>query len=186
MTRSISDTTLLLKALQFSAEKHRTQRRKDAEASPYINHPIAVANVLAETGGVTDVTTLIAAVLHDTIEDTTTSSAELEEIFGPDVRALVEEVTDDKALPKAERKRLQVAHAPGASARAKQIKIADKICNVRDVTSNPPSKWTLERRREYLPWSEAVVNGCRGCNEGLERLYDEVLREARAILEPEI
>ncbi len=182
MTRPQPDTTLLLRALHFSAEKHRTQRRKDAEASPYINHPIAVARTLAETGGISDVTTLIAAVLHDTIEDTETTPEELETLFGAEVRALVEEVTDDKNLPKHERKSRQIEHAPGASTRAKQIKIADKICNVRDVTHNPPSKWSHERKMEYLDWTSEVVRGCRGCNAALERLYDEVLAEARAIL----
>jgi guanosine-3',5'-bis(diphosphate) 3'-pyrophosphohydrolase len=165
------DTTLLLRALHFSAEKHRTQRRKDAEASPYINHPIAVARTLA--------------VLHDTIEDTETTPEELEALFGAEVRALVEEVTDDKSLPKHERKSRQIEHAPGASTRAKQIKIADKICNVRDVTHNPPSKWSHERKREYLDWTSEVVRGCRGCNAAIERRYDEVLAEARAILGPQ-
>ena len=150
------DPAELLKAIAFAADKHRHQRRKDAEASPYINHPIAVANVLAGEGGISDEVTLLAAVLHDTVEDTQTTLAELEQNFGPEVTALVREVTDDKSLPKAQRKQLQVEHAPGSSNRAKQLKIADKICNVRDIAVSPPANWPLQRRREYLEWAEKV------------------------------
>jgi len=178
----MSDTARLLLALHFSAEKHRHQRRKDRHASPYINHPIEVATMLATAGAVSDLATLIAAVLHDTIEDTATTGDELEQRFGREVRLLVEEVTDDKRLPKTERKRLQIVHARGASHRAKLIKIGDKICNVRDVTHAPPDGWTEERRREYLDWTEQVVAGCRGASATLERYYDDVLRDGRKAL----
>jgi guanosine-3',5'-bis(diphosphate) 3'-pyrophosphohydrolase len=175
----------LLHALSFAADKHRNQRRKDVEASPYINHPIAVATVLAVDGGVTDRLLLLAAILHDTVEDTRTTFEELEAQFGPEVRALVAEVTDDKRLPSPERKRLQVERAPRASLAAKQLKLADKICNVRDVTSAPPARWSRERRQEYLEWTAQVVAGCRGANPALERLYDEALAEGRQRLETE-
>ena len=180
----MSDTARLLQALQFSADRHRNQRRKDRGASPYINHPIEVATVLATVGGVTDLTTLIAAVLHDTIEDTGTSGEELEQAFSREVRVLVEELTDDKSLPKDTRKRLQIEHARGASHRAKLIKLADKICNVRDVTHAPPDGWTLARRREYLDWTEQVVAGCRGASATLERHYDTILADGRRALTP--
>ena len=172
----------ILKALHFAATKHRDQRRKGEEASPYINHPIEVAELLAREGGVTDPVLLQAAILHDTIEDTKTTPQELEEAFGTQVRSVVEEVTDDKRLPKAERKRLQIEHAPHLSKRARQIKIADKISNVRAVTVSPPADWPLERRQEYLNWTEQVVAGCRGCNVALEGLYDEILAEGRRTL----
>jgi len=126
--------------------------------------------------------TLLAAILHDTVEDTKTTKDELEEKFGPEVRDLVMEVTDDKKLSKPERKRLQIEHAPLRSAKAKLIKLGDKIANVRDVTKDPPVDWTMARRREYLDWTEKVVEGCRGTNAALERCYDEALREARAKL----
>lgn len=179
----MSDTARLLQALHFSAEKHRNQRRKDRGASPYINHPIEVATVLAIVAGVTDLTTLMAAVLHDTIEDTATTADELESAFGREVRLLVEEMTDDKRLARAERKRLQIEHAAKASHRAKLIKIADKICNVRDVTHAPPEGWNAERRREYLEWTEQVVAGCRGASATLERHYDGILTDGRRALE---
>ena len=177
-------TTLpaILKALHFAASKHRDQRRKDVEASPYINHPIEVAELLSRVGGVQDLTTLQAAILHDTIEDTTTAPEELEEEFGSEVRRVVEEVTDDKRLPKLERKRLQIEHAPQLSERAKQIKLADKISNVRSVTQTPPADWPLQRRREYLDWTEQVVAGLRGCNTSLESLYYQLLQEGRDAL----
>ena len=167
----------LLSALGFAAKKHRDHRRKDSDASPYINHPIAVAEVLARVGGVTDLVVLQAAVLHDTIEDTATTEAELVERFGVAVAQLVAEVTDDKKLPKTDRKRLQVEHASTLSPGAKLIKLGDKICNVRDVTHTPPDGWSVERRLDYLDWSRRVVAGCRGVNAALERYFDEVVSE---------
>ena len=166
----------LLDALAFAADKHRNQRRKDAEASPYINHPIALANVLANEGGVDDDTVLSAAILHDTIEDTETSADELRCRFGEAITAIVLEVTDDKDLPKAERKRLQVEHAPHISHGAKLVKLADKICNLRDMAASPPAKWTLERKQAYFDWAKAVVDGLRGAHPVLEQAFDESLR----------
>jgi GTP diphosphokinase / guanosine-3',5'-bis(diphosphate) 3'-diphosphatase len=182
---TVLNAALMLRAICFAADKHRDQRRKDADGSPYINHPLAVAEVLARIGGIDDPVTLLAAVLHDTVEDTKTSFTELEELFGPEVRAVVAEVSDDKKLPKEERKRLQIEHAAGASGRAKAVKLADKICNVIDVTNSPPSDWPDTRRREYLDWSTRVVEGCRGTNAALERYFDERVAAAqKAIGEP--
>jgi guanosine-3',5'-bis(diphosphate) 3'-pyrophosphohydrolase len=172
----------LLKALHFAADKHRDQRRKDEEASPYINHPIEVAELLTRVAGVTDVVTLQGAILHDTIEDTNTTPQELESVFGPEVRRVVEEVTDDTKLPKADRKRLQIEHAQHLSERAKHIKLADKIANVRSITEAPPAKWALARRKEYLDWTEQVIAGLRGSSPPLEKLYDELLVEGRRVL----
>ena len=176
-------SSALLAALRFAAHKHRWQRRKDTGATPYINHPIAVAELLARIGGVTDLAALQAAILHDTIEDTQTTPQELEEQFGPEVLGLVQELTDDKRLPQQERKRLQIEHAPQLSARAKQIKIADKTCNLGDVTATEPPGWSLQRKRDYLDWAEKVVAGCRGCNPALEQHFDALAKEKRALLE---
>ena len=162
----------LIGALSFAADKHRNQRRKDEEASPYINHPIMLAKILAVEGGVEDGLVLSAAVLHDTIEDTETSYEELAAQFGREIADVVLEVTDDKALPKAERKRLQIEHAPHLSRAAKLVKLADKIANVRDVADHPPSEWPIERRREYFDWAKRVVDGLRGTHERLEAAFD--------------
>lgn len=162
----------LISAIAFAAEKHRNQRRKDPEASPYINHPIALANVLANEGGLDDERVLIAAVLHDTVEDTETTEQELVRVFGKEVADIVMEVTDDKSRPKAERKRLQVEHAATISRRAKLVKLADKICNLRDIASCPPADWSIERRQEYFDWAKAVVDGLRGVHPGLEAIFD--------------
>ena len=167
------DLALLLKALAFAAHKHRDQRRKDAEASPYINHPIALAEVLAGEGGVADIEVLAAALLHDTIEDTATTVEELVALFGERIAAMVAEVTDDQKLPKAERKRLQIVNAPGLSPGAKLVKLADKICNLRDVAERPPAKWDMERRREYFEWAKRVIDGLRGAHPGLEAAFDQ-------------
>lgn len=168
----------LLNAVAFAAEKHKDQRRKDVNASPYINHVIAVASVLAEEGNVNDEDLLLAAILHDTVEDTETSFAELEEHFGMKVAGIVREVTDNQTLAKEMRKRLQEEHAPHASAPAKQLKIADKICNIRDIMHHPPANWPNERKREYLLWTMRVVAGCRRVNDLLDQAFDETVSAA--------
>ncbi len=176
------DPSTLLEALRFAADKHRNQRRKDAGASPYINHPIDVAAVLATEAAVTDESTLIAALLHDTVEDTETTLEEVQKRFGTEVAHLVGEMSDDKSLLKEVRKQLQIDHAAAASPKAKRIKIADKICNVRDVAQNPPATWSAVRRREYLDWADRVVAGCRGSETVLGELFDRALLEARTQL----
>ena len=170
---------LLLRAAVFAAEKHTGQRRKDADRSPYINHPLQVAAVLVVEAGIEEGPVLAAALLHDTVEDTEATLADLEAAFGPEIAGIVAEVTDDKSLPKQRRKDLQVIHAPHLAREAKLVKIADKICNVRDIAGKPPANWSHVRRVEYLDWTESVVAGCRGVNERLERLYDETLADAR-------
>jgi GTP diphosphokinase / guanosine-3',5'-bis(diphosphate) 3'-diphosphatase len=171
-----SPEAVLFSALAFAADKHRNQRRKDADASPYINHPIALARVLTGEGGVTDTVVLAAAVLHDTIEDTKTTADELRQQFGGEITAVVQEVTDNKALDPAERKRLQIEHAPHLSNRAKLVKLADKICNIRDVATAPPAEWPLARRQEYFDWAKRVVDGLRGIHPALEDVFDEAYR----------
>jgi guanosine-3',5'-bis(diphosphate) 3'-pyrophosphohydrolase len=161
------ENLLLLRALAFAADKHRFQTRKGETKNPYINHPINVALTLAEVGNETNIQLLTAAVLHDTIEDTETTPEEIESQFGKEVLDLVLEVTDDKSLPKEERKKLQVLHASTKSALAKKLKLADKICNVYDIIHHPPG-WPLERKLQYLKWAEDVLTGLAGANEKLE------------------
>lgn len=167
-------TTLLLRAVAFASHKHRDQRRKDAGASPYINHPIALATVLADEGGISDITVLCAAVLHDTVEDTDTGEAELISAFGAKIAAIVMEVTDDKTLEKATRKQRQIDHAAHISREAKLVKLADKICNLRDILAHPPADWPASRKTAYFAWAGAVVDGLRGVHPGLEALFDAV------------
>src|SRR5579862_1116892 len=166
-------TGVILAALQFAAQKHRDQRRKDLEASPYINHPIALANVLWGEGRVHDPVVICAALLHDTIEDTETTAEEIRASFGAKVARVVEEVSDDKTLDKATRKRLQVEHAPHISREAKLVKLADKICNLRDMAASPPKTWPRSRVREYFDWARAVVDGLRGTHPRLDAIFDE-------------
>lgn len=175
MKKNGNQLGLFVKAVAFAARKHRDQRRKDKDASPYINHPIALADTLANEGGIDDVTVLCAAVLHDTIEDTKTTADELRSAFGPEVASVVEEVTDDKGKDAAERKRLQIEHAPHISSGAKLIKLADKISNLRDILASPPAKWSAERKEEYFDWAAKVVAGVRGVNAPLEAVFDGLL-----------
>lgn len=179
------DLSLFLKAIKFSAEKHRRQRRKDEQASPYINHPIEVADILWTVGNIDDITVIIAAILHDTIEDTDTTPEEIRIHFGEDVLAVVLEVSDDKSLPKQVRKVRQIEKAPFLSSRARLLKLADKICNIRDVLISPPHNWSRQRKMEYLEWAASVIAGLRGINRELEAHFDEILTAARAGLSGE-
>ena len=171
----------VIDALALAAEAHRHQRRKDADATPYVNHPIALLHILSHEAGVTDPDVLCAALLHDYLEDCC-GQAEglsvqqgrelLEQRFGPQVLAYVDAVTDDKTLPKQERKRLQVEHAAHAPEGARLVKLADKIANLRDIDAAPPADWSFERRQEYFDWAKRVIDQVRGTHPRLEALFD--------------
>lgn len=174
----------LLAAFKFAADKHRDQRRKGARQPPYVNHLIEVAEQLARVGKIEDINVLLAAVLHDTVEDTKTTKEEIAEKFSKRVSEIVMEVTDDKDLPKAERKEKQVEHAAHLSIEAKLVKLSDKISNIREIANDPPEGWSKERKLEYLRWGERVINaGLRGVNADLEKLFDETVAESRRKIE---
>lgn len=175
----MSEFPKLIQAIYFAAKKHRNHKRKGADNEPYINHPLEILNLLVNVGGITDTNTLIAAVLHDTVEDTDTTNEEIAEKFGREVSEIVMELTDDKSLPKAVRKEKQVEHAPHLTFAAKQIKICDKISNIRDISENPPDGWSEDRRLEYIDWGERVIAGVRGTNPNLEKHFDELVEKAR-------
>lgn len=172
MTQS-DGLTLVIRALDYAARQHTTQRRKDAAATPYINHPIELIKVLAVEAAISDPEVLAAAALHDTVEDTTTEESDLRRLFGDRISDIVMEVTDDKSLRKDVRKRLQVERAPKKTTEAALVKLADKISNLRDVTASPPPDWTLDRRREYFDWAKAVVDRLPTVNATLRKLFDD-------------
>ena len=177
MPRIKDELGLVLRAVQFAAHKHTDQRRKDVRKKPYINHPIALAEVLHTDGGVRDSQVIAAALLHDTIEDTMTTYDELRGLFGAGVADTVAELTDTKFLRTETRKRLQVSKAGKSSAAAKQVKLADKICNLRDILASPPAGWSLKRRQTYFDWAKEVVDQARGVNPRLERMFDRLYRQ---------
>jgi len=153
----LNHTTLLMKAAFRAATWHSAQRRKGTAAEPYINHLLEVANLVAEATGGDDTNLVVAALLHDAVEDQPVSRATIAAEFGEEVAAVVMEVTDDKSLPKAERKRLQIENAPHKSPRASIIKVADKISNLRALASSPPADWPMERQLAYVQWARDVV-----------------------------
>lgn len=169
-----SNTGLVLRAARFAAWKHRDQRRKGRGAVPYINHPLDLAHVLWFEGAVTDPEILAAALLHDTLEDTQTTLQELQGEFGERIAGIVMEVTDEPTINWRARKKLQISRARLASLEAKQVKLADKICNLRSMVSSPPNGWTVERQRAYFDWSKEVVDQLRGANSELEQRFDQI------------
>jgi (p)ppGpp synthase/HD superfamily hydrolase len=175
-----NDLVSLAQAADYAARQHVAQRRKGEKAEPYVNHLTEVAALLAEATDGDDVVLLMGGLLHDTLEDTDATYEDLAERFGPQVAALVAEVTDDKSLPKEERKRLQVETSGDKSRRAKLLKIADKASNLRGLVRSPPSGWTEARLRDYVVWAELVVRSCRGLNAKLEDAFDAAHGEAKA------
>ena len=173
---------LVTRAADFAARRHSGQVRKGAAREPYLNHLAEVAALLAETAEEPDAWLVAAGWLHDTVEDTATEREELAEHFGEEIAALVAEVTDDKSLPKAERKRLQIETAAQKSPRARALKIADKISNIRSLMVSPPDNWERDRLIDYVDWAEKVVAGCRGVNPRLDQLFDQTVTEARKTL----
>ena len=174
--------TFILKAAHFAAQKHRDQRRKDKHVSPYIIHPISVALAITQIGGVDDPEILAAALLHDTLEDTETTPEELEAEFGKKVCEYVLDVSDDKTLPKDERKIRQIEHAKKISKGAALIKLGDKISNVTDVINSPPVDWDINRRKEYLDWAEKVIKNCPKVNDRMENKFQEIIKQGRETL----
>ena len=173
MTIAEDDLKMLLKALAFAAHKHRDQRRRNTDASPYINHPISLADILCNEGHVTDVNVICGAILHDTVEDTEATEDELHALFGDDINGIVMDVTDDKSLDKEARKQQQIEHAAHIRTGAKLVKLADKISNLRDVAPDPPAGWSLQRRQAYFDWAKCVIDRLRGVHAPLETIFDE-------------
>lgn len=174
-----TDLVRLARAADYAARQHIAQRRKGDGAEPYVNHVAEVAALLAEATDGDDPVLVMGGLLHDTLEDTDATYADLEARFGPEVAALVQEVTDDKSLPKDVRKRLQIEKTPSKSRRAKLLKIADKTSNLRGLVHSPPTGWTAERLRDYVGWAEQVVRSCRGLNAKLEAEFDAAYDTAR-------
>ncbi len=179
------DLVAFAAAVEFAARAHRDQRRKGEAGEPYFNHLAEVAGLVAAATQGRQPEAVIAAILHDTVEDTHVTHAQLIEVFGDRVAAIVAEVTDDKALPKAERKRLQVESSLHKSDAAKLIKIADKTSNLRALITTPPRSWDLARKQEYYDWAAAVVAGCRGVNAALEAAFDQAFAARHQLTEKE-
>nr|XP_022303701.1 guanosine-3',5'-bis(diphosphate) 3'-pyrophosphohydrolase MESH1-like [Crassostrea virginica] len=177
----MSEVSEIIRCTNFAAIKHKDQKRKDKEGTPYINHPIGVANILTQEAGISDVAVIQAALLHDTVEDTNTTFEEIQEHFGEEVTGIVREVTDDKNLPKLERKQKQIEHAPHASYKAKLVKLADKLYNLRDLNRCTPVGWSQERVTEYFEWAKRVVDGLKGTSPVMEDQLTQLFKE-RSIL----
>ncbi|MEO6103537.1 MAG: HD domain-containing protein [Pseudoxanthomonas sp.] len=188
-----SPTTRVIDAIAFAAHAHRLQRRKDQDATPYINHPVALVQILAVEAGIEDADVLCAAALHDYLEDCCGKEGQITleagralllERFGAQVLAYVDAVTDDKSLLKAERKRQQVEHAAHVPHGAKLIKLADKTANLRDLNDFPPADWPAFRRREYFDWAAQVIDQVRGAHPRLEALFDEAYARRPEVVTP--
>ena len=172
----------LIDAILYAASSHAGQLRKDS-VTPYINHPIEVMHLLVHTGGIEDQEILMAAVLHDVIEDTSVTAEDIAERFGKNVASVVLELTDDVTQPKEERKRLQLKNADKLSHAARLVRISDKICNVYDMLYAPPGNWDIKRRKEYIEWANAVVKKIPGTNKELESHFEELIEEGFRVLE---
>ena len=179
----MNDTVLITHALRFAAERHSSQRRKGQAKEPYVNHLAEVSELVADATEGKDVNLIAAALLHDTIEDTETSSDELIATFNNDIAQLVADVTDDKSLPKQDRKHLQVVNSRAQNMRVKLLKLADKTSNLRSLANSPPENWNTEQKQAYIDWAIKVAAGLKGVNPWLEERFDEALRRAQQALQ---
>jgi len=179
----VNDTVLITHALRFAAERHSSQRRKGQAKEPYVNHLAEVSELVADATEGKDVNLIAAALLHDTIEDTETSSDELVATFNNDIAQLVADVTDDKSLPKQDQKNLQVVNSRAQNMRVKLLKLADKTSNLRSLANSPPENWNTERKQAYIDWAIKVAAGLKGVNPWLEERFDEALRGAQQALQ---
>jgi len=168
----------LLEALQFAAIKHQYDRRAGYSRLPYINHLIEVADLVREATGGTDTDALVAALLHDVVEDTPVTPGELAELFGDEVARVVVEDSDDMSLPKDERRRARIAAAAHKSPRARLVKAADLISNLRAVATSPPAGWGCDRQLGYLDGCRQLMDAMRGTSPALEARFDAEAAEA--------
>jgi (p)ppGpp synthase/HD superfamily hydrolase len=174
----------VLRAADAAARWHVHQRRKGIAEEPYINHLLEVASLVTEATGGSDPNLVIAALLHDAVEDQEVPLEIIAREFGKEVADLVMEVTDDKTLPKEERKRKQIEAAPKKSKDAKLIKLADKTSNLRTIASSPAAGWSVKRRLEYIAWAKNVVAGLRGTSSWLEQQFDAAAKQAEQSINP--
>jgi (p)ppGpp synthase/HD superfamily hydrolase len=179
--KSLTVQSTLFDAICFASHKHRFQKRKNADATPYIDHPLNVMRLVHDVGGISDQAILQAAVLHDTVEDTKTTLQEIEDVFGAAVAGIVLECTDDKTLTKEQRKLLQIKNAPHKSKAAKIVKLADKCHNLSSLLDDAPTTWDKERIQNYFSWARRVIEGCRGANAGLEKYFDNLCHPRRTV-----
>ncbi len=176
----MSDVLLLARAFAFAAEHHSGQTRKGEAAEPYVNHVADVARRVAEATDGSDAGLVVAALLHDTVEDTRATEEDVRAAFGDDIADLVMEVTDDKSLPNEARKQAQIDHAPHLTERAKRLKLADKASNLTQIVESPPRDWSAERKRDYAGWAERVLEGLRGVDARMERTLEHAIARVRA------
>lgn len=181
-SKSLNTTQLLLKAIDFAAIKHKDQRRKDPNKTPYINHPVGVAQIISQEANISDIDILIGAVLHDTVEDTDTTLDEIQDVFGSKIRLIVDEVSDDKLKSKDERKQAQIDKSPFVSYEAKIVKLADKLYNLRDLERQTPRGWTEERVQEYFVWASKVCCSIRGVCKPLDEKLDDIFSNRGIVL----
>jgi HD domain len=172
--RPMAPLTRVMRAAQFAADRHRSQRRKGASREPYINHLLEVAALLSEATDGQDMDLVIAGLLHDLVEEHGMGADDIASQFGPGVAALVFEVTEDKSLPPADRRRLQIVHAARRSPRARMLTISDLVSNLRSLRQSPPPDWPIERQRDYLDWAHSIVGESRGVSPPLEAAFDDV------------
>jgi guanosine-3',5'-bis(diphosphate) 3'-pyrophosphohydrolase len=181
----VKEWVAVLRAADAAARWHVHQRRKGAAQEPYINHLLEVASLVAEATEGRNPKAVIAALLHDAIEDQEVPRELIAKEFGEDVAALVAEVSDDKQIEKQHRKRLQIESAHKKSEDAKRIKLADKTSNLRALAFSPPPDWSVKRRLEYIDWAKRVVAGLRGASRPLEQQFDRAAEDAaRAVHAP--
>jgi (p)ppGpp synthase/HD superfamily hydrolase len=171
--------TLVTRAALYATRRHSGQTRKGKAAEPYANHLAEVAFLLASTAEEPDACLVAAGWLHDTLEDTAATRDELDQLFGKHVTDIVVEVTDDKSLPKSERKSLQVMNTPKKSVKARLLKVADKISNLDAIATSPPKDWDATRCNEYVDWAESVVASCKGLNAALDKAFVSAAEAAR-------
>ncbi|OZC12071.1 HD domain protein [Onchocerca flexuosa] len=173
----INDTSFIIKAVDLAARRHRKQRRKDAMQTPYVNHPIGVAYILTNEGQITDTATIIAAILHDIVEDTKTTDEEIRKMFGDEIADIVKECTVVKSIKREIRMKSQLEKASKLSYKAKLVQLADKLYNIRDIERCTPCGWTKQHVTEYILFAKNLLSNIRGIHDHLETALDDIINK---------
>lgn len=176
------DIHIVLEAVGFAAEGHNGQLRENPEKTPYIIHPIRVTEHLMTIANVHERDILVAALLHDTVEDTKITFADIQKSFGTTAEGYVRELTDNMSLPQEERMKLQIETAPKKSLAAAQIKLADKYDNLKSLQSNPPATWDQKKIDEYFLSAKKVTSSLPAANVPLKKAVDDVISQYKPVV----
>jgi len=171
------DAEAVLGAAIFATEKHKSQVRSNEKKTPYIIHPIEVADLVMKIGHVYDKDVLITALLHDVMDDTQTTYEQITSLYGTKVSSYLEEMTSKQGLSLKEQKKQQIMQAFRQNPSVAIIKLSDKLSNLKTLATSPPPSWSRDRIDQYFQWAQTVIENLPESNQLLKKAVKNVISD---------